>query len=60
MYYLLEIGDHTNTPTNQYYAESEAEIAEIKDAPVGSTVLILTESGLSVKMLHSSGKWINI
>lgn len=60
MYRLLKIGEHTNSPTNQYYVESEEEIDEIEDAPVGSTVLILTESGLSVKMLHSNGNWIDI
>ena len=60
MYRLLKIGEYDNIATNQYYVESESEIAEIKDAPVGSTVLILTDSGLSVKMLHSSGKWIEI
>jgi hypothetical protein len=43
----------------EYYVESEAEVAEI-EAPVGSTVMILTEDGLKVKMLHSSGKWIDI
>ena len=60
MYRLLEVGGDTNTPTNQYYVESENDINEIQNAPVGSTVLILTEDGLTVKMLHSSGKWIAI
>ena len=60
MYLLLEIGDHTNTPTNSYYVESEEAIKEIKNAPIGSTVMILTETGLKVKMLHSSGNWIEI
>ena len=60
MYRLLEIGNATNSPTNQYYVESEQEINEIENAPVGSTVLILTKQGLSVKMLHSSGEWIEI
>lgn len=44
----------------QFYVESEEEVNDIKNAPVGSTVLILTENGLKVKMLHSSGSWIEI
>lgn len=60
MYRLLEIGDTTNSPTNSYYVESLEELAEIKDPPVGSTVMMLTEAGLSIKMWHSSGRWIDI
>lgn len=60
MYRLLQIGNATNSPVHQYYVESEEEISEIKNAPVGSTVMILTENGLKVKMLHSSGNWIDI
>lgn len=57
---LLQEGSRTNVPVEQWYVESEAEIEKIKNAPVGSTVMILNESGLKVKMLHSSGKWIDI
>lgn len=60
MFQLLQIGNQPNTPTKQFYVESEEEIKNIKNAPTGSTVLILTEDGLKVKMLHSSGKWIEI
>ena len=60
MYLLLQEGNTYNIPIKQYYVESEAEIEEIENAPIGSTVMILTESGLKVKMLHSSGKWIDI
>ena len=60
MFQLLQIGNQPNTPTKQFYVESEEEIENIKNAPTGSTVLILTEGGLKVKMLHSSGKWIEI
>lgn len=60
MLQLLQIGNQPNTPTKQFYVESEEEIENIKNAPTGSTVLILTEDGLKVKMLHSSGKWIEI
>lgn len=58
---LLKIGESTNTPIKQYYVESEAEISQIPaNAPTGSTVLILTESGLTVKMKNSKGEWIAI
>lgn len=57
---LLEIGDYDNAPIHRYYAESEDDLALIEKAPVGSTVIILTENGLKVKMLHSNGKWIEI
>lgn len=60
MFQLLQIGNQPNTPTKQFYVESEEEIENIKNAPTGSTVLILTKDGLKVKMLHSSGKWIEI
>lgn len=58
---LLKNGNTYNIPVKQYYVESEAEIAEISaNAPTGSTVLILNENGLSVKMKNSEGKWIAI
>lgn len=43
MFQLLQIGNQPNTPVKQFYVESEEEIENIKNAPVGSTVLILTE-----------------
>ena len=60
MLQLLNIGNQSNIPVKQFYVESEEEINNIKNAPIGSTVLILTEKGLKVKMLHSSGNWIEI
>ena len=57
---LLEIGDYDNSPVNKYYAESENDLEQIDRAPAGSIVMILTEDGLKIKMLHSSGKWIEI
>lgn len=58
---LLRVGDTSNMPTREYYVESEAEIEKIpEDAPTGSIVLILTESGLVVKMKNSEAKWIQI
>lgn len=60
MMFLLKNGDVYNRPVKQYYAESEEEIAQIKDAIVGSMVLLLTKDGLKTKMLHSNGNWIDI
>lgn len=58
---LLKINDAYDTAIPQYYCESEEEINEIpENAPAGSTLLLLTDSGLIVKMKHSSGKWIEI
>jgi hypothetical protein len=59
MYTLLNDGGHVNTPIKEYYVETEAEVAEIKDAPIGSTVLILNADGLKVKMLRSTG-WVDV
>lgn len=60
MVQLLRVGNQPNIPVKEYYVENEQEIEQINEATVGSTVLILTENGLQVKMLHSSGKWIDI
>jgi hypothetical protein len=58
---LLKTGNTPEVPVKEYYVESESEIADIPaDAPAGSTVLILTESGLTVKMKNSKGNWIQI
>ena len=58
---LLKTGNTPEIPAKEYYVESESEIASIPaDAPTSSTVLILTESGLTVKMKNSKGDWIQI
>jgi hypothetical protein len=58
---LLKTGNTPEVPTKEYYLESEAEFDEIpKNAPIGSTALILTEAGLTVKMKNSKGQWIAI
>lgn len=56
---LIKIGDSDNINTQTWYCESEEELKEIKNAPVGSSVMILTESGLTIKMLRSTG-WVEI
>ena len=56
----LKDGDRYNTPVDEYYIESEQELEEIKNATVGSTVLILTADGLKVKMKHSELGWIDV
>ena len=61
MYILLKTGETAEVPVKEYYVESEAEIAEIpENAPTGSRVLVLTDSGLSVKMKNSKGQWVAI
>ena len=57
---LLEFGDYDNSPVNKYYAESEDDLKLIDRVPAGAVAMILTEDGLKIKMLHSSGKWIEI
>lgn len=56
---LIKIGDNDNINTQTWYCESEEELKEIKNAPVGSSVMILTEKGLTIKMLRSTG-WVEI
>lgn len=56
---LIKIGDNDNINTQTWYCESEEELKEIKNAPVGSSVMILTEEGLTIKMLRSTG-WVEI
>lgn len=56
---LIKIGDNDNINTQTWYCESEEELKEIKNAPVGSSVMILTENGLTIKMLRSTG-WVEI
>lgn len=61
MFQLLSVGNQPNVPTKQFYVESEEEIKNIENAPTGSIVIILSkEDGLRIKMLHSSGEWIDI
>lgn len=58
---LLQSGESTNVPTDTYYCESDAEVAQIpQDAPVGSVAMILSAGGLVVKMKNSDGDFIEI
>ena len=58
---LLKQGSTYNVPTCEYYIESEDELKSIPtSAPTSSTVLILTDAGLSVKMKNSKGEWVSI
>lgn len=61
MIQLLRVGNQPNIPIKQFYVESEEEIKNIENAPAGSIVIILSkENGLRIKMLHSSGEWIDV
>ena len=58
---LLQKDFNVYNPTETWYCESVAEIANIPEsAPAGSIAQVLTNSGLSVKMKNSSGNWIDI
>lgn len=56
---LIKVGEDNNIPIEEWYAESEEELDAIIGAPTGSIVSILTEDGLKVKMLRSTG-WVEI
>lgn len=56
---LIKIGDSDNIATQTWYCESDEELKEISNAPVGSVAMILTESELKVKMLRSTG-WVEL
>jgi hypothetical protein len=60
MYYKLRTGNTLNIPVADYYAESEEEMNKFENVAPGSVCMILTEQGLTLKMYHSSGKWIAI
>ena len=58
---LLSPHESTQPYKEEWLVESEAELAEIPEsAPFGSTALILTNDGLTVKMKNSSGDWITV
>lgn len=57
---LLNVGDSSNIPIKQFLLDSEDEMASLPDCPPGSTILILTDSGLITKMKNSKGEWVNI
>lgn len=49
-------------PTNrEWFVESEEELQTLPSAiSPGSTALILTSEGLTIKMKNSSGDWITV
>lgn len=59
MKFLLQRGDYYNVPVVTYYAESEEELEEFENVPVGSKGMVLTENELIVKMYRSTG-WVEI
>ena len=59
MVQLVKEGTVSNTPVQEWIADTEADVSNIpKDAPFGSTVFIIT--GSKVKMKTSTGAWIEI
>ena len=58
---VTEIDGVKYTPTATWFCDSDADLANIPEAAApGSVAMILTNSGLSVKMKNSAGNWIAI
>lgn len=58
---LRQVGNSTNTPTNEYIAESLTELNEIKDkVPFGSMALIVDNSETKFYIMNSNKTWVEI
>lgn len=57
---LLSIGNSENTSRKQFLLDNEEELQDVPDCSPGSTVIILTDSGMIVKMKNSKGEWMNL
>ena len=58
---VIQIDEHLYSPTTTWYCESASELLEIPaSATSGSIAMILTNSGLEIKMKNSQGIWIDI
>lgn len=60
MYKLLEQGGVSNSPVNKYYIESEEELDLIENAPVGSSAILVKESGEMIIFYLRSNGWKEI
>ena len=58
MHFIQSINNFINRATNTYYAESLEEMNGFKNVPVGSSCMLLTESGVDVYMYHSTLGWV--
>lgn len=58
---VTEIDGVKFTPTTTWFCDSNEDIANIpENVAAGSVAMILTNSGLSVKMKNSAGNWIEL
>lgn len=57
---LLSTGDSANVPKGEFLLDSEEELKDIPECSPGSTAIILTSDGMTVKMKNSKGEWIDI
>ena len=61
MVILRQVGNSTNTPTNDYIAESLSELNDIKDnAPFGSIAMVVDNSGIKFYVMNSNKTWIEM
>lgn len=57
---LLSIGNSENVPKKEFLLDSEEELQDIPECSPGSTAIILTSSGMVIKMKNSKREWIDI
>lgn len=57
---LLSIGNSENVPKKEFLLDSEEELQDVPECSPGSVVIILTSSGMVLKMKNSKGEWIDI
>ena len=59
---LRQIGNQTNTPTNEYMVETKAELNKLTEtAPFGSWAILIPQidnKGILVYVMNSKHKWI--
>lgn len=56
---LINIGNATNTPKYEYYADTEADIESLPaNAPMGSSCFVIDTA--NVYILNSEGEWKKI
>lgn len=56
---LIQKGNTPNSPTEAWVCDTEQEVNEIpSNTPTGSIVIILSDSGITVKMKNNAGDWI--
>lgn len=57
---LLSIGNSENTSRKEFLLDSEEELQNVPDCSPGSAVIVLSDSGVQVKIKNSKGEWKDI